>query len=89
MCKKTTKIGGKKPAKLGSAKPAVKPANAKNPTVQDIKTRSCMTARTGLPGEGMNKIFSYKNSVGPAAARLAATAWLNAKCTALGIPCEL
>ena len=89
MCKKNTKIGGKKPAKLGSAKPAVKPANAKNPTVQDIKTRSCMTARTGLPGEGMNKIFSYKNSGGPAAARLAATAWLKAKCTALGIPCEL
>jgi hypothetical protein len=71
-------------ADCGSAKPA----KVLPPSLQDVKTRQCMTARTGIPGPGMSKTISYRDGT-PAAARKAASTWLKQRCHELGIRCEL
>lgn len=64
--------------------PAHKKATSK-PTVSIVKCRSCVTARTGVPGDGMTKTVQYKGS--PAKAKAEVTEWLRCKCDELGIDC--
>ncbi len=47
-----------------------------------------MTARTGMVGEGMSKVASYRDG-DPEAARMTAVKWLRRRCGELGIKCEL
>jgi len=72
------------PMKKPAAAPAPKKATSK-PTVSIVKCRSCVTARTGVPGDGMSKSVQYKGS--PAKAKAEVTEWLRCKCSELGIDC--
>ena len=64
------------------------PQNGK-PHVAVVASRSCVTARTGMPGNGMCKSIGYKNNAGKAESIEQAKAWLRKRCAELKINCDL
>ena len=71
----------KRPA--AAAEEVVGKANTIKPNISDIKCRSCVTARTGLPGLGMTRSIRYEDD--PTAAREEAAEWLRTRCEELGV----
>ena len=56
----------------------------KKPKVEQVSTRNQIVARTGLPGEGSTKTFTYEKGKKDAAIKQA-TAWLRKACKEQGI----
>ena len=52
----------------------------------DIKCRSCVTAKNGLPGLGMTKSINYEDD--PTDAKAEAAEWLRTRCEELGVKCD-
>ena len=87
----------KKSAKASAAaivtahkRPAAAPDEAagkcSKPSISDIKCRSCVTARTGLPGLGMTRSIKYEDDSTDAKAE--AAEWLRTRCEELGVECD-
>lgn len=87
------KADGAKPeakavAKSAMKRPAAAAAAGNQPSVQVVRSRSNVVARTGLPGEGMSKCFRFESEKGIDAAKKAATEWLRGRCEEVGVECR-
>ena len=86
----TEEAVGKAAAKPIAKRPAAATDEAlgtcTKPNVSDIKCRSCVTARTGLPGLGMTRSVRYEGD--PTDARQEAVEWLRTRCEELGVDCD-
>lgn len=71
-------------------RPAAAAAAGNQPSVQVVRSRSNVVARTGLPGEGMSKCFRFESESekGIDAAKKAATEWLRGRCEEVGVECR-
>jgi hypothetical protein len=83
------KHAAKSTAKAAMKRPAAAGSTGTHPTLTVLRSRSCVVARTGLPGGGQTRSIHFASDSDIEDTKATALTWLREKCEEMGVECPL